>query len=63
MYVRPEDEFFAQHAPAGTATFAVTNRPVAKDELQPLRMALLLPAAKVPVARCVASVAWAGKGG
>ncbi|WIA22012.1 hypothetical protein OEZ85_004365 [Tetradesmus obliquus] len=50
VYVRPEDEFF--HAQAAAAfTFPVEGRAVGKDELQPLRLVLLLPASKVPAAR------------
>jgi protein BCP1 len=50
VYVRPEDEFF--HKQASVAfTFPVEGRAVGKDELQPLRLVLLLPASKVPAAR------------
>jgi protein BCP1 len=50
VYVRPEDEFFHQHA-AAAFTFPVEGRAVGKDELQPLRLVMLLPASKVPAAR------------
>jgi hypothetical protein len=51
VYVRPEDEFFHQQA-AAAFTFPVEGRAVGKDELQPLRLVMLLPANKVPAARC-----------
>jgi protein BCP1 len=50
VYVRPEDEFFHQHASA-SFTFPVEGRAVGKDELQPLRLVMLLPASKVAAAR------------
>lgn len=50
VYVRPEDEFFHQHASA-SFTFPVEGRAVGKDELQPLRLVMLLPASKVEAAR------------
>ncbi|KAF6251994.1 p21-C-terminal region-binding protein-domain-containing protein [Scenedesmus sp. NREL 46B-D3] len=50
VFVRPEDEFFHQQA-AAAFTFPVEGRAVGKDELQPLRLVMLLPADKVPVAR------------
>eukprot|EP00877_Chromochloris_zofingiensis_P014484 jgi/Chrzof1/928/Cz01g34040.t1 len=50
VYVRPEDEFFHQHCTT-SYTFPVEGRPVAKDELQPLRMVMLFSADKVPKAR------------
>jgi hypothetical protein len=55
VYVRPEDEFFHKHASA-SFTFPVEGRAVGKDELQPQRLVLLLPASKVTSARCV--VVW-----
>lgn len=53
VYVRPEDEFFHKHASA-SFTFPVEGRAVGKDELQPLRLVMLLPASKVEAARWVA---------
>jgi protein BCP1 len=50
VYVRPEDEFFHQHSSA-SFTFPVEGRPVGRDELQPLRLVMLLPADKVVAAR------------
>jgi hypothetical protein len=50
VYVRPEDEFFHQQA-AAAFTFPVEGRAVGRDELQPLRLVMLLPASKVPAAR------------
>jgi hypothetical protein len=50
VYVRPEDEFFHKHATA-SFTFPVEGRAVGKDELQPLRLLMLLPANKVAAAR------------
>lgn len=50
VYVRPEDEFFHQQA-AASFTFPVEGRAVGKDELQPLRLVLLLPANQVQAAR------------
>lgn len=50
VYVRPDDEFLAKQATA-SATFAVEGRAVAKDELLPMRMVMLVPAAKLPAAR------------
>lgn len=52
VYVRPEDEFLHQQA-SGSFTFPVEGRAVGKNELQPLRLVMLLPAGQVPAARCV----------
>lgn len=52
VYVRPEDEFFHKQASA-SFTFPIEGRAVGKDELQPLRLVLLLPANKVAAARYV----------
>jgi protein BCP1 len=52
VYVRPEDEYFHKHA-AASFTFPIEGRAVGKDELQPLRLVMLLPANKVQAARCV----------
>ena len=50
MYVRPEDEFF--HAACSASfTWPVEGRPVAKDELQPMRLALLITAERAAGAR------------
>ena len=50
VYVRPEDEFFHEHASAAF-TFPVEGRAVGKDELQPRRMVMILPAEKIAAAR------------
>ncbi|MEW5317076.1 MAG: hypothetical protein WDW38_008407 [Sanguina aurantia] len=50
VYVRPEDEFLHQQATC-SSTFAVENRSTAHDELQPLRLVMLVEASKVPLAR------------
>jgi protein BCP1 len=50
VYTRPEDRFF--HARSTAAfTFPVEGRPVARGELRPLRLALVLPASEVAAAR------------
>ncbi len=41
VYARPEDEFYHRHS-SWSYTFPVTSRPVQKDELQPLRLVMLL---------------------
>ncbi len=43
MYVRPEDEYMHSRC-AWSYTFPVENRAVAKDELQPLRLVMLVSA-------------------
>eukprot|EP00879_Flechtneria_rotunda_P000963 GHRR01001096.1.p1 GENE.GHRR01001096.1~~GHRR01001096.1.p1 ORF type:complete len:345 (+),score=133.81 GHRR01001096.1:233-1267(+) len=50
VYVRPEDEYFHQQSTI-SFTFPVEGRAVGKDELQPMRLVLLLPASKVKAAR------------
>lgn len=50
VYVRPEDEFFHQHSSA-SYTFTIEGRAVGKEELQPLRLVMLLSADKVAKAR------------
>jgi hypothetical protein len=59
VYVRPEDEFFHKHATA-SFTFPIEGRAVGKDELQPLRMVMLVPANKVDSARWVGATEWGG---
>lgn len=56
VYVRPEDEFLHKHATA-SYTFPIEGKAVGKDELQPLRLVMLLPANKVAAAR------WVDRGG
>jgi hypothetical protein len=43
VYVRPEDEYMHQRC-AWSFTFPVENRPVAKDELKPMRLVMLVSA-------------------
>lgn len=66
VYVRPEDEFLHQHATC-SFTFPVEGRAVGKDELLPMRMVLLMPAANMAAARAalerVLPNAAAGRGG
>lgn len=50
VYVRPEDEYLHQVC-TWSFTFPIEGRPVAKDELRPLRMALLVDARRVAEAR------------
>ena len=50
VYVRPEDEYMHSRA-AWSFTFPVENRPVAKDELQPLRLVMLVSAQAVQEAK------------
>lgn len=50
MYVRPEDEFLHARADA-SFTWPIENRAVAKDELRPLRLALLFTADAAKAAR------------
>ncbi len=50
VYARPEDEFYHKHC-AWSFTFPVTSRPVRKDELQPLRLVMLLMPEQVAAAR------------
>lgn len=53
VYVRPEDEFM-HRAASLSFTFPVEGRAVGRDELTPLRLALLLPAKAAKGARCAA---------
>ena len=50
VFARPEDEFYFRHC-AWSFTFPVTSRPVRKDELQPLRLVMLLLPEQVAAAR------------
>lgn len=50
VYVRPEDEFLHQHSD-WSFTFPIENRPVGKNELQPLRIVMAISAKKVEAAR------------
>ena len=50
VFARPEDEFYYRHC-AWSFTFPVTSRPVRKDELQPLRLVMLLLPEQVAAAR------------
>ena len=50
VYARPEDEFYHKHC-AWSFTCPVTSRPVRKDELQPLRLVMLLLPEQVASAR------------
>ncbi len=50
VYARPEDEFYHKHC-AWSFTYPVTSRPVRKDELQPLRLVMLLLPEQVASAR------------
>lgn len=52
VYARPEDEFYHKHS-KWSFTFPITNRLVAKDELQPLRLVMLLSTDEAAAARCV----------
>ena len=49
VYARPEDEFYHRRCTA-SYTFP-TGREVAKDELQPLRLVMLLSGAQIAEAR------------
>ena len=50
VYARPEDEFYHRHC-AWSFTFPVTSRPLRKEELQPLRLVMLLLPEQVAAAR------------
>ncbi len=50
VYARPEDEFYHRHC-TWSYTFPVTSRPLRKDELQPLRLVMLLSPEQVAAAR------------
>jgi protein BCP1 len=50
VYTRPEDRFFHARSTA-SFTFPVEGRPVARGELRPLRLALVLAASEVAAAR------------
>jgi hypothetical protein len=50
VYLRPEDEFLHKHCVWST-TFPVEGKVVGKDDLQPLRMVLLVEAANIPLVR------------
>ncbi len=50
VYTRPEDEFYHKHS-QWSFLFPVTNRPVRKDELQPLRLVMWLDAAAARAGR------------
>ena len=49
MYSRPEDEFYHRHC-TEAYTFPL-DKPVAKDELQPMRLIMLLDRAQIDKAR------------
>ena len=51
VYARPEDEFYHKHSQQ-SFTFS-SERPVAKNELQPMRLAMLLTADQIKAARFV----------
>ena len=50
VYARPEDEFYHRHS-SWSYSFPVTSRPVQKDELQPLRLVMLLSPKQAATAR------------
>ncbi|BDA42499.1 Protein bcp1 [Coccomyxa sp. Obi] len=50
VYARPEDEFYHRHS-TWSYSFPVTSRPVQKDELQPLRLVMLLTPDQAATAR------------
>ena len=50
VYARPEDEFYHRHS-SWSYTFPVTSRPVQKDELQPLRLVMVLSPKQAATAR------------
>lgn len=50
VYARPEDEFYHKHC-SWSYTFPVTNKDIAKDELQPLRLVLSITPQQVTAAR------------
>ena len=52
VYTRPEDRFYHQHS-LWSFLFPVSNRPVRKDELQPLRLVMWLNTAAAKAARSV----------
>lgn len=51
VYARPEDEFYHKHC-SWSYTFPVSGKVVQKDELQPLRLAMLLTPDQAAAARC-----------
>ena len=52
VYARPEDEFYHKHC-SWSYTFPVSGKVAQKDELQPLRLAMLLTPDQAAAARCV----------
>lgn len=50
MYLRPEDEFLQKHS-SWSFTFPIEGRVVGKDDLQPLRMVMLVEAGRIPDVR------------
>ena len=50
VYLRPEDEFLHKSC-SWSFNFPVEGRPVTKDDLQPLRMVMLVEAPKIPAVR------------
>ena len=50
VYARPEDEFYHKHA-AWSYTFPASGKVVQKDELQPLRLVMLLLPEQAAAAR------------
>ena len=50
VYLRPEDEFLHRHSD-WSFTFPVEGKAVGRDELRPLRMALLVRADKMAAVR------------
>ena len=52
VYARPEDEFYHKHC-SWSYTFPVSGKIVQKDELQPLRLVMLLSPDQAAAARYV----------
>ena len=50
VYTRPEDQFYHQHS-SWSFLFPTNNRPIRKDELQPLRIVMWLKSAAARAAR------------
>ena len=50
VFLRPEDEFLHQHC-SWSFTFPVEGRVVGKDDLQPLRMVMVVEAGRLPEVR------------
>ena len=50
VYLRPEDEFLHKHA-SWSFTFGIEGRAVGKDDLQPLRLVMLVEASKIQKVR------------